>query len=45
MVVSNLKPTKIKGVESDGMLLAAESDAGFAILTVKDEVPDGTPIN
>lgn len=45
VVVSNLKATTIKGVKSDGMLLAAESESGLVLLTVKDEVPNGSPIN
>ena len=37
IIVSNLKPAKIRGIESKGMLLAAEDKKGkIGILTVKD---------
>ena len=44
IVVSNLKPAKLRGVESQGMLLAAEDDKGIVgALAVRDAEP-GTPI-
>ena len=39
IVVANLKPAKLRGIESQGMLLAAEDDAGNLALL---EVPPGT---
>jgi methionyl-tRNA synthetase len=33
VVVANLKPTKLMGVESRGMLLASDSDQGLTLLT------------
>lgn len=43
IIVVNLKPRKFMGVESQGMLLAAESEDGsFSLLTVdKDVTPGG----
>ena len=32
VVVRNLEPVKLRGVESNGMLLAAEDDAGAVVL-------------
>jgi methionine--tRNA ligase beta chain len=44
MVIVNLQPAKIRGVESRGMLLAANLD-GTAVLAVFDKtVPPGTQI-
>ncbi|HEX5038262.1 MAG TPA: hypothetical protein VFX30_13985, partial [bacterium] len=34
VVVANLKPAKIRGVESNGMLLAASDDTGLSVLTL-----------
>jgi len=40
VVVTNLKPAKIRGVESKGMLLAAEDDQGTcSLLDPKDASP------
>lgn len=45
IVVANLKPTRITGVTSNGMLLAATNNAcGCQIIFVDDIVPEGTPI-
>ena len=34
VVVVNLKPAKIRGVESNGMLLAASDDTGMSVVTL-----------
>ena len=39
IVVTNLKPAKLRGVESNGMLLAAEKGKEVGILTVKEAEP------
>ena len=45
VVVTNLKPAKLRGVESNGMLLAATDETGGAILLQPDkEAPDGAPV-
>lgn len=45
IVVANLQPAKIRGLESQGMLLAAEDDAGnFSLLTVEGEVGSGAKV-
>lgn len=44
LIVANLQPAKIRGVESNGMLLAANLD-GVAVLACFDkEVPPGAEI-
>jgi methionyl-tRNA synthetase len=43
-VVLNLKPAKIFGQWSYGMLLAAEKDDRLALLTVDREIPNGAKV-
>ncbi|MGA1866090.1 MAG: methionine--tRNA ligase [Thermoplasmatota archaeon] len=47
IVVVNLKPAKMRGVVSNGMLLAAENDEVVALLTVDPdkEIPPGSKIH
>ena len=42
IVVANLKHAKIFGVESQGMLLAAEEGEDVALLTPDEDVKEGT---
>ncbi len=44
IVVANLEPKKLAGVESNAMLLAADVNDKPYWLTVSEEVPPGTPI-
>lgn len=44
IVVANLKPKKIRGELSQGMLLAADAEEKPVLLTVMEEVPPGTRI-
>lgn len=44
VVVANLEPKKLAGVESNAMLLAADLNDKPFWLTVSDEVPAGTKI-
>ena len=45
IVLANLKPTRITGVTSEGMLLAATNNAcGCQVIFVDDIVPEGTAI-
>ncbi len=41
VVVANLMPAKIMGVESDGMILAASVDGRPVLATFAEEVPNG----
>lgn len=43
--VLNLKPKRVMGVESRGMLLLAEEDSGRVhLIEVPEEVPEGTKV-
>ena len=44
VVVANLKPAKLMGVLSRGMLLAAGNDDTLGVLTPEKPIPPGTPI-
>ncbi|MCD6531648.1 methionine--tRNA ligase, partial [bacterium] len=44
IVVANLKPAKIRGYESQGMLLAADDGKTVSVLTVDREVPPGSRV-
>ncbi|MCF7805680.1 MAG: methionine--tRNA ligase [Candidatus Marinimicrobia bacterium] len=44
IVVANLEPAKLMGEVSEGMLLAAEGDDQFGLLTVPEKLPPGSPI-
>jgi methionyl-tRNA synthetase len=44
VLVANLKPAKIRGVESNGMLLAADAGGAPIIATFEEEVPLGTRV-
>jgi len=45
VVVANLEPRKLRGMASNGMLLAANSAEGPVILTTERDVPSGAPIS
>ena len=46
VVITNLKPTKLAGVLSDGMLLCAEDfDGNLALLTAEKDMPAGAMIS
>jgi len=45
VVVANLAPAVIRGVESNGMLLAATGPAGLAIVTPDRETAPGSPVS
>jgi methionyl-tRNA synthetase len=44
VVVANLKPAKIRGVESNGMLLAASVGKELKLITVDGELPSGAVV-
>lgn len=41
IVVTNLKPVKLRGVQSNGMILAASEDGVLKLATVPDGMPNG----
>ncbi len=44
IVVANLEPARIRGVQSQGMLLAADLDGRPILATFDEEIPPGTPV-
>lgn len=44
ILVANLKPAKVRGIESQGMLLAAVGKKDMSILTIDKEMPTGTKV-
>ena len=44
IVVTNLKPVKLRGVDSNGMILCASSEKGLSIISPVTEMPNGTVV-
>jgi methionyl-tRNA synthetase len=44
VIVTNLEPARIRGVESNGMLLAADLDGRPIVATFDEAVPPGTRV-
>ncbi len=44
IVVANLQPRRLRGVDSQGMLLAADVEGRPVLLSVDTDVPSGTPV-
>ena len=44
VIVANLKPAKIRGVESNGMILAAGSGDLLRLVTIDGDLPSGTVV-
>lgn len=44
IVVSGLDPKVVRGVESQGMLLASDTPEKPILVTVSKEIPPGTPV-
>jgi methionyl-tRNA synthetase len=45
IVVTNLKPATLRGIESNGMLLAARKKKTLILLTVDSDIPSGAKIS
>ena len=45
VVVNNLKPATIRGVQSEGMALATKDDGKLALLVPEKEVKVGSPVS
>lgn len=45
VVVKNLKPATIRGIESRGMLLAAKTPTGLSLVTVDRDAPPGSSVS
>ena len=44
VVVANLEPAKLMGVESNGMVLAGSADGTLAVLTLDRDLPPGAKV-
>jgi methionyl-tRNA synthetase len=44
IVVANLQPTTIRGIKSNGMLLAAKKGKQLKLVTVMDDIAPGSPV-
>lgn len=45
VIVANLKPRKMRGEVSQGMILSAESDGKLTVVEAPQNVPNGSPIS
>ena len=45
IIVDNLKPAKLMGMESQGMLLAAKIDGKLKVVTTEGEFEDGADVS
>ena len=45
IVVTNLKPRKLRGVESNGMILCGVGEDDLTVLTTDQEMPNGTKVS
>ena len=45
VVVANLKPTRLRGIESQGMILAASTDDQLVILTPEQPIAPGAKVS
>jgi methionyl-tRNA synthetase len=43
-VVANLKPAQLRGVESQGMVLAASDESSIVLLSPERPVQPGSPV-
>ena len=44
IVAANLKPVKLRGVLSEGMILSAEAGDNLSVLTTLSDVPGGSDV-
>ena len=44
ILVTNLKPAKVRGIESQGMILAAVGKKDMAIVSIDKDMPAGTKV-
>jgi len=45
IVVTNLKPVNLRGVESNGMILAASDEENLSVLTVLNDIKEGSKVS
>ncbi|GAV22139.1 methionine--tRNA ligase [Carboxydothermus pertinax] len=44
VIVANLQPAKLRGIESQGMILAASGNGNLQVLFVDDQIPPGSKV-
>ncbi len=44
ILVANLKPAKLRGIESQGMILAASDENGLSLVTLDKDMPSGAQV-
>jgi methionyl-tRNA synthetase len=44
VIITNLQPVKLRGIESQGMLLAAVNKDNVVLLTVDKEIKEGSKV-
>ncbi len=44
ILVANLKPAKLRGIESQGMILAASDENGLSLVTIDKDMPSGAHV-
>lgn len=45
VVIANLKPVKLRGIESKGMILAAEKDGKLTLVSTLEDIESGATIS
>ena len=45
ILVANLRPARLRGVESQGMILAASNDSGLVVATLDGEISSGSKVS
>jgi methionyl-tRNA synthetase len=45
VLVANLKPVKLRGIESNGMILAASNENGLTLITPMESIASGTGVS
>jgi len=45
ILVANLKPVKLRGIESQGMILAASDDSNLSLITVDRNIGSGKTVS
>ena len=45
VLVANLKPVKLRGIESQGMILAASEDDNVVVITTLEDIKSGSVVN
>lgn len=44
VVVANLQPAKLMGIESQGMVLAGSTESGLGVITLDKDLPPGARV-